>query len=120
MLKWIRSDMSAGPNWTKLIGYLQVILGFIIAIGSTFACIYTVDAMMEKYQFADESLREHLGTIGVDTNLNSSSGQIYYNNALIRGEVGLFSLVIFVGIEVLIVVMCIMMVLQGLVNLQRT
>ena len=120
MLKWIRSDMSAGPNWKRFFSYLQVILGFLIAVGSVTACIYTVNAMMNLHQNFDVDLRENLGEIGVDTNLNSSTGQIYYNNALVRGEVGLFSLAIFIGLEVLIVVVCIMMILQGLVNLQRT
>jgi len=111
--------MSAGPNWKRFFGYLQIILGFIIAIGSATACIYTVNAMMDLHQNFDVDLRENLGTIGVETDLNSSSGQIYYNNALVRGEVSLFSLAIFIGLEVLIVVVCIMMILQGLVNIQR-
>jgi len=102
-------------DWKRRFAWMQVIFGAIFLVSSLIACFWVVNFAVDWQMDLQNNVYEELGD---EINENSSiemKSQLT-SDAITRGVLGFENFILLIGLEVIIVILCFMMILQGLIN----
>lgn len=105
--------------FNKKIAWIQIVLGVLLILVVIFSSSIIPGKMWDLNQEVsinyNEALMENNLTIGI----NTTAGQISGQGLLTRGVLGIENLVLFGLLETILAVLALMLILQGLVNLDK-
>ncbi len=106
-------------EFTKIIGWVQVILGVIFIVAGIISIAIIPGDMLDLNKDVTESYYEMMEANNISMELNVTSGQIYTQGILTRAMLGRDNLILFGLLEAILIVLSVILILQGLVNLKK-
>lgn len=91
---------------------MQVIFGAIFLVSSLIACFWVANFAMDWQMEIQQNFYEQVELYNFSYDVTSQLA----NGAITRGVLGFENLILLIGLETIIVILCFMMILQGLIN----